>query len=519
MADRRQARRNGESSVQGPQRSIPPVSGLPQPEAASGDAGAASPVELIFFALRAARRHAALCVGVCSVVAVLGVVVVSAIPSLYEATTKVYLSQNNALTAALANGRRQDDGQTALRGLQEAVMSQDNLLSLVREAKLAETWPQTRTWALRWKDAAVGKLFGPPSSVDLERALVAMLKTSIFVTVEDGTSVRFTVAWRTRNEALVLTQLSSRNFFAGRTQDQSSAITRAIGLLEEQLKQVDAAVDPAIREMQRTVETSRAQAADNASKVGARSPVRDGLALKPRTASPPANPGRPEVTTEMLQDIRRAQRDVSEPWQRRLAELKFQLTELRTIFGPAHPLVTQQEAKVQAASETPPELARLKEEESSLMERLASAGGNAADAPAPSYRRTPSSGPSAVALERNEDPEVAAARIRVELLLAKSRDLSGRLDGARMEKATAQAGEKYRYSVVEAPELPGKAIKPKRPALLAAVIGAALVLGFLAGAVRELLTGRLLEAWQVRRLGIAVLGEVELDETPVRPRS
>jgi uncharacterized protein involved in exopolysaccharide biosynthesis len=460
------------------------------------------------FALRGARRHWLLGLAVCLLTGALGAAVVFAIPAVYESTAKIYVTQNNVLTASLASGRRGEEPSAALRGLREAVLSQDNLLALVREAKLADSWPRTRTWPLRLKDQALAALFGTPRKQDIERALVEMLEASLWVVAEEGTSIRFTVWWRDAESAFRLTQLAQRNFLASRVSDEASSIMRAIALLEEQQKSADQAIEPAIHELSRMREKARITRPGSAP--GAASQAHT-AATKPAPARvnvPPAVAPSP-VNMERLQEIRRAQRDILEPWQRRTAELKFQLTELRATFGPAHPLVMQQQAKVDAQSESPPELTRLKQEETELLENLSREGTVADALPSPSRRPLAAAAP---ALQRDEDPEVAAARVRVESALAKSRDVSARLDAARMEYATSQASAKYRYAVVEAPEIPLKPFKPKRATLLAAAFAIALALGFLTGAARELSSGRLIEAWQVRRLGVDVLGEIELED-------
>jgi uncharacterized protein involved in exopolysaccharide biosynthesis len=491
--------------VQGPVR--PGVArdskAAPVRSASSDDRAAVSPLELLGFVARAARRHLLSCVSLFALVALVGVAAVYAIPPVYESTAKIYVTQNSALTASLASGRRGDDVSAALRGLREAVLNQENLLALVREAKLADSWQRTRTWPLRWKDQIMAALFGAPSKADVERALVEILETNMWVYAEEGTSIRFTAWWRDPEAAFRLVQLAQRNFLNGRTNDEVASINRAIALLEAEQKRADDAIGPAIKDMQQAL----AKARD-------RSPPQPATAAQPSGAPPRVAPAPivSEVNVERLQEIRRAQREVLDPWQRRLADLKFQLTELRAIFGPAHPTVTQQEAKLAAASETPPELARLRDEEAELVESVRGVG--TAAEPVGTVRRPTTAQPVRLpaALPREEDPELAAARVRIETALGKSRDVSSRLDAARMEFATAEASAKHRYAVVEAPEQPNRPFKPKRPVLLAGVLAAALLLGFLTGAARELATGRLVEAWQVRKLGLDVIGEIDLEE-------
>jgi hypothetical protein len=46
--------------------------------------------------------------------------------------------------------------------------------------------------------------------------------------------------------------------------------------------------------------------------------------------------------------------------------------------------------------------------------------------------------------------------------------------------------------------------------LYSAVVVATLLLGFLAGAAKELIMGRIMETWQLKQLGITVLARVNV---------
>ncbi|HLV22331.1 MAG TPA: hypothetical protein VKZ49_15670, partial [Polyangiaceae bacterium] len=83
-------------------------------------------------------------------------------------------------------------------------------------------------------------------------------------------------------------------------------------------------------------------------------------------------------------------------------------------------------------------------------------------------------------------------------------------DRARLELTTAEAAFKYRYVVVQEPEAPRKPVKPNRRMLILASLAGALMLGLLAGAARELATGRVIEAWQVKQLGVPLLADIDL---------
>ena len=73
-----------------------------------------------------------------------------------------------------------------------------------------------------------------------------------------------------------------------------------------------------------------------------------------------------ELATK-LEDKRRAIRNLEEPWQRNLADLRAKLTELKVTYAPAHPLVIEQERRIDDANVVPPALAALRFEEKALL--------------------------------------------------------------------------------------------------------------------------------------------------------
>ena len=115
-----------------------------------------------------------------------------------------------------------------------------------------------------------------------------------------------------------------------------------------------------------------------------------------------------------------------------------------------------------------------------------------------------------------EDPEVSAARAKLMSAVSKYDELKNRMDAARIELTTTEIAFKYRYVVVAEPELPRKPVKPNRPALILASLVAGIVAGFLAGAIRELTSGRVVEPWQVKQLGLPLLADVSLSDRPER---
>ena len=466
-----------------------------------------NPMDLVRFVGLAARRNPFTCFTVCLLTLALGLAIVSAIPRKYESTSKIYVSNTGLITSQLTSGHRSIGDEAALKDLFESVYSHDNLVALVRDAELVENWPKTRNWAQRLVDRARAALRGPTSRRDLEEIIISTLERMIDVRTEDSASIRFRASWLDAASAQKLTMLVQENYIAAKKVEELSAITRATTVLEDELKRADEAFEPAVTELKNQIvklrERNKGKLAQTARPAGL-IPI-EAIAARP-TSSPL------ELTTK-LNEIRDEERAVLEPWQRRTAELKFQLADLRAVYGPAHPSIVALEAKLRAASAEPLELLDIRQREAQLK---ASIGGFAGAGPVRSgllSSARPAADPDPlrdVIGNVADDPSLAPARLQLESVLRKSQEMQARLDGVRMELAIAQVGFKYRYRQVEPARLWPKPISPKVPMLNTVAVAVALVFGLLAGAARELIGGKIMEMWQARQLGLNVIATVDV---------
>jgi uncharacterized protein involved in exopolysaccharide biosynthesis len=441
--------------------------------------GTASPKDLLLFGVRAVRQNFAVCLLATLVAGVLGTTLVSALPQTYDATCKIFIQDGGGVTGSLASGHDRNRPIEGARGLEEFILARDNLLSLVREAKLVQRWPSTRPWPMRLKDNLIEYLAGPPNPRFMERALVEMLALSI-TAAKDGESVRIHAQWRDKESAYEIARLVERNFLAARAAHDHGPIQRAIPFLEQQLQESDQEIESAVR---------RVQAART---------LAGGAAVTLVVKDAPANGNSSELAdlSRRLSEVRRQQRALTEPKRRKVAELKMELIDMSASYSADHPLIRQQEARIASLSEVPPELAELREEETKIVSALSSRGAKP-------------EGPTKAPV--TDDPELLAAQARLGSVLRKSDEVMSKLENARIELATAEADFKHRYVVVEEPEVPSLPLKPKKqPLFFALSLVVALLIGVAAGVVRELRKGRLVELWQVRQLGIELLGEVDL---------
>jgi hypothetical protein len=112
--------------------------------------------------------------------------------------------------------------------------------------------------------------------------------------------------------------------------------------------------------------------------------------------------------------------------------------------------------------------------------------------------------------ELSDDPLVEFARNNLRVASAKYEELLMRIDSARIEQDTARAAFKYRYSIVRPASVPKKPVKPDVTLLFLGSLAVAMAAAILVGALRDWLSGRLVEAWGGgRALNLPVLSQVK----------
>lgn len=461
------------------------------PAVDDGEEKSASPKELALFVLRSVRENLVLSLFVTAVVGALGISIAAAMPKTYDATCKIFIQVGTSLTGAIAVGRDRGPVEGA-RGLEELILAHDNLQAIVREAKLVQKWSQTRPWPMALKDSVMEYLVGPPDPQWMERAFMEMLATSI-TAAKDGESVRIHAQWRDAQSAYDIARLVERNFLAARAAHDHGPLQRAIPFLEQELQESDQEIEKAVSRV------TAVRLSANGEVVTVEAPPAAGT---PAPAKEPA--AELQNLSRRLSEVRRQQRALTEPRRAKVAELKMQLIEMRASYSNDHPLVRQQEAKIASLTEEPPELTQLHDEETRIVSALSSRG-------AKDPGRPKEAAAASAKLPVADDPDLSMAQARLGNALRKSDEIMARLEGARIELAIAVADFKHRYVVIEEPEVPPGPLKAKKqPLFFAAAVLAALLLGAGAATLREYRKGRLVEVWQVRQLGLDLLGEIEL---------
>jgi uncharacterized protein involved in exopolysaccharide biosynthesis len=468
----------------------------------SSDGGLAQALEVGGFALRAPRRRPRLATGVF----VLGVTVTVAVsllaPRVYTSKTTI-LVQRNVVIPVLVNPRRPvpTDWDVPGRGTSESIFRRDNLVAVVKEAGLDTRWDVGRSPILKLKGELSRRVFGPMSEKDMMHMLVGTLEKRLSVQVDD-TTIKISVVWHDPETAYRLVSCVEQNFLKDRSAAGTDPITDTITILEVEEARQREVVAAALAEVQKL-------------QLAAAPPGRQARTSQERSSSNELT-DKYEVEKELAEDAENAEKRrtihaAEEARQRRLAELRAQLAELRITYASAHPLVLAMEEKIRQAEMVPPELVQMKQAEQAYPRRIKSffpKKGGAHEAPSDLLAALQGAGVAGA--EREDDPELVAAKVRLATAVQKYEELRDRIDTARIELQTMQAAFKYRYAIIDPAEQPGKPTTPNTLVIVVVGLAASVALAMAAAVAKDLADGRFIEPWQVRRrLPIPLLAELE----------
>lgn len=448
-------------------------------------------------------------------------------PKTYHVEARL-LAQRNELMAALSNPGRaislDADGPT--RAAAETILRHDNLVALVKQTDLVNEWERTRIPILKAKDALFRVVWGTPRDDEKLDALIDLLERRIIVSVGQEGTIRIDIHWRDAWLAYQLVDSVVQNFLESRQVAETSAIAESISILERSTAALQSEIDGTFAQLQAArdgpASGGRPKAAPSAPpKITASTPTapaivpgEDFIALPPETVSD-------QVRLKAALDAKRQEIARLEDFRRQqLSELQARLAAALTIYTDGHPAVSSLRQSIASLSHDSPQLTALRNEAQSLetqyetavievrdaqqkaedarraaaaAQQVAMLSGAPANSPAPDPQARPAnSGPAdsggsggAPALDY---PNPTTTRLRLEL--AQLANMRERINSARIELATAQAGFKYRYIVTRPPQMPRRPTKPNVPAVL--IVGAlgALLLAVSAAVCAELLRDR-----------------------------
>jgi hypothetical protein len=482
------------------------------------------------FVVRSVMRHKLLAAAAFFTVIVVGAAVTWLWPRAYHVEVKL-LAQRNAVMTALSNPGRAVpwDADAPTRAAAETVLRRDNLISLITQTDLINEWERRRPATGRFKDWVTAKVTGyqmtPEDKLD---ALVWRLENYMHVyagPVGDGT-VTIELYWPDAEMAYRLVEHARQAFLSARQEAETSAISESITILEGYSRTLHDRVNRTLGEMARTRGTTTATA--DAPRVAARlrrtpplAPTFDPLAAALQPDAPAQNPEVARIGNQL-----RAKQDeltkLETEHQQALATAQATLGALKTVYTASHPSVQNAQQKVESLSTPRPEITALKAQVEELeikYEALTTADAERiqqekaklrAAAPArPVDSAEPVVDEPAPAPRINPAAEFANLTFRTEL--GQLQSILERTDGARIELAVSEAAFKYRYTVIKPAQVPRDPISPNVRLMVMLALLAALGLAVGAAVAADLISNRIVEAWQLeRQLGLPILGSVRL---------
>jgi uncharacterized protein involved in exopolysaccharide biosynthesis len=477
------------------------------------------------FFLRAPRRHPVLACVVAGAGVLLTVLFAVVLPRSYESDMRVLAHRNRVLPPV--------DGQPAqepTKGVVDEVMQHDNFTKLVAQLDLKTKWDQTRPPIFRAKDAVGTALFGKISDEAKEKALIGMLEHSLGASV-DQDSFTLTASWPEPHVALDLVNAAYQNFLDARYKSEVNVFSERLRLMELRAQLSAQAVDDAILQLTKAIETVAAKAQAGAGTIP------DTAAPTGVAAAQGGTPAAPTATREVagaaggstdfetahaLEQIRAQIHALEEDHSRRMTEAAAQLADAQASLGPLNPTVIALKQKVEAAQQPPPQLAGLREQEKALIAKL-TAGEPVARAPSPSptpILRAPTPTPAPAPghdmydqlrqlINGPDDPGLASAKAKLQATSQEYNEVVNQMDFAKVQLEIARDAFKDTYTVARPAEIATKPKKPKIPLIVGGGLLAALLLAFLVPGLRDLASRRVIEVWQVEAvLKVPVLGEV-----------
>ncbi len=479
-----------------------------------------TPLEMLGFAARAAKRHVRLGLSVSLGIVALGLAISKIIPQKFAATSRILADETFIKTEALSAPEHALPNLNPFSGSLDLVTQKSVLISIIDDAGLLADAETRQNPLLEKVDAFINKARGRDApSFDEKRDAMATNLAAHIKTKMSKDMVTIQVDWPNARKAVQIVQaLDSKLIELLRNRDAAS-ITAAVSILEDESKRASEAIEPALAEFMRQRDQNQQAAA---------APDTPDTSMSPQPVNKMA-PAQPAQATEAalaqarqyaakLGEINGKVQTIENAWRRRQETLNARLAELKTVYGPEHPQVIQEQTLINSAAQPPEELMALQRTRSELLSEIQNAPEGSPKALTNRFRATgraqnaprtiASSQPNPGAAGMNDNVETSATKAKLVRAIESFSSVEKRLATARLQLISSQATFGMRFVVVDKPELPPGPLKPLRMLVRFAALGAGLLFGFLAGALRELASGKIHETLQLKPLGLKNLGEL-----------
>lgn len=456
-------------------------------------------------------RHKLLALTTFAVTATLGLALAKFLPRTYYSETAL-LPKRSSTIAALVNPDRipaldadppnplrpPGEVDSVTRTAAQAVMRRENLVALIKRVNLLDRWDATRAPLLRLKDTVMHLVSGRPTEDIKLDAMVGMLEKQLNVSTDDG-KVTIGVTWPDPQLAYELVDAARQSFLDARQHEEHATIDDALNILKQHEK-------VATEEYKKALTTFEKEFAHIM--IERRRAVGD-----PRVGGFNLDQQQAELRF-LIRAKRREISDSEESHNRRLEQLNAELVAQKKIYGDNHPAIVELQQRITGLrAQGSPQTQVLKREEKELDEEYRRFGGGSVPYPDEPV-------PDPYGLERvlmgilpavSENPAAVSSLDELRSRTIVMQQLRKRIDSAILERDINEATFKYRYTLLTPAEFPRAPVKPNAKVIAIGGIVAGLLLGVLAALARDVLSGQLLQAWQVKRgLGLPVLAELEI---------
>jgi uncharacterized protein involved in exopolysaccharide biosynthesis len=499
------------------------------------------------FAWRAVLRHKLVVVAAFAVTLGGTAALLRVWPKTYRVEAKL-LARRNDLMTSLSNPGRQvrPEADDPTRAASEMIHHRDNLVALIRQTRLADKWSTIQSPLGRLRKAAMRRLHVAADD-DLMDYMVGMLEQRLSVVVDKEGVVKIGIDWPDARTASELVDAALQNFVAMRHDQEASAITEAIGILQASAASLQGDVDRTIAQLreEQAARPEKLRTNNRIPKTPSSPTIATASSLAADTSAtidlvPEESPIRGPSPTTLLElgrlnaamEAKKHEIARLEGLQRQqTSELQARLTSALAIYTEDHPTVSSLRQSIASAVRESPELAELRIEAQYLstqydvLEMTTREDGVKIRSMAAATPAAPPPLPIAAPTKSSREPEQEGTLLAVlpadvarltdlahpssrllTLQLAQLANLLDRINGARLEFASSSAGLKYRYNVTRPAEVPKKPIKPNVIAIVGAGTLGALLLAILAAVAIDLASGLILESWQLeQQVGVPVL--------------
>jgi hypothetical protein len=468
-------------------------------------------------------------------------------PRTYHVEARL-LAQQADLMAAYSNPRTTSgSGPSPFYAISETILQHENLVSLIRQTDLLNAWERTRPPALRLKDRAMRALRGAPSEQDRLTAMTGLLEQRFDVSITTEGAVIIGINWPDARSGYELVEAAVQNFLDTRQSGEAAALNDSIAVLERYAATLEKDVNGTFAELQ----AEQAKRTPGVRRFTLPAVVPTTPEAVPVVTGLPAPP--PEVMVRLGRmkaalDARRSEvARLEESKAQQYSDLQGKLAAALTVYTEGHPMVASLRQALASAAQDPPQLQQARVEAQNLerdyvtlaaaqekpekpaAQQTAATAGDAkgtADSRTTTQANAAKRQPSVSMLPvprtaANDSPSESSTQpsgptdyasltaVRLRLQVVQLGDIRDRIAGARLALATSQAGFKYRYVLTRPPQLPRAPIKPNVPLVTIAGLLGAFALAIAAALARDLLSGRIVETWQVeRQVGVPVLARV-----------